>query len=114
LGERRLLVYQFGRDVTFLIEGEMTPVAEQLEIRVNNIETTGLRLRRGMVGGYPSGEWAVLVEVPTLGYLELDDKPDFVIEIKDPNVPKRQRVWKRVTLGELVMWLQNMGVMGAR
>jgi hypothetical protein len=89
-------------------------VAEQLEIRVNDVETTGLRLRRGMIGGHPSGEWTVLVEVPVLGYIELDDKPDFIIEIKDPTTPKKQRAWKKVSLAQLISWLQNMGVMGSK
>ena len=89
-------------------------VLDQLEIRVNDVETTGLRLRRGMVGGHPSGTWTVLVEVPVLGYIELDDKPDFNIEIKDPTVPKKQRSWEKVSLSELVTRLESMGVMGAR
>ena len=88
-------------------------VLEQLEIRVNDVETTGLRLRRSMVEGHPSGSWTVLVEVPALGYIELDEKPDFSIEIKDPTIPKKQRAWKKVSLSELVEWLESMGVMGA-
>jgi len=79
---------------------------EDLELRVNGIEVTGLNFRRGMVHGYPSGPWEVLVEVPILGYLELDDKPDFVIEVKDPG-----KSWRRVSLVELVTWLQSFGLM---
>jgi hypothetical protein len=86
---------------------------EQIEIRINNIETTGLKLRRGMVAGFPNGPWEVLVEVPEIGYIELDDKPDFVIEIKDPFLPKKQRAWKRVTFTELVKWLESLGITGA-
>lgn len=85
-------------------------VLEQIEIRVNDVETTGLRLHRRMVNGYPSGPWDVSVEIPNLGYIELDEKPDFIIEVKDPLVPKRQRVWKRVTLEGLATWLRSLGV----
>jgi hypothetical protein len=91
----------------------MSATIEQLELRINNVDTTGLRLRRGLVEGFPTGPWEVLVEVPTLGYIELDDKPDFVIEIKDPFVPKKKRAWKRVSLTELVKWLESLGLTGA-
>lgn len=83
---------------------------EQLEMRVNDVEITGLRLRHGM----ESTSWIVLVEIPGLGYIELDDKPDFNIEIKDPAVAKKQRTWKKVSLAELVTRLESIiGAMGA-
>jgi len=80
---------------------------DQIQIRVNGIEVTGLNFRRGMVHGYPSGPWEVLVEVPILGYLELDDKPDFVIEVKDPAIHD----WHRVTLVGFMTWMQGLGLM---
>ncbi len=85
-------------------------VLDQLEIRINGIDTTGLRMHRRMVEGYPSGPWDVLVEVPILGYIELDDKPDFVIEFKDPTLPAKSRTWNKVSLAELVNWLESSGV----
>jgi hypothetical protein len=84
---------------------------EQLEIRVNDVETIGLKLRRRMVDGYPAGSWEVLVEFPILGYFPLDDQPDFIIEVKDPLLPKKQRTWQKLTLDELVIWLKNLGVL---
>lgn len=85
-------------------------VVEQLEIKVNGVETTGLRLQRLIVDGYPTNAWEVLVEDPVIGYFPLDEKPDFIIEIKDPLTPVKKRTWKKVTLPELIAWLQNLGV----
>jgi hypothetical protein len=84
-------------------------VEQSIDIRVNGVEATGLRLRRGMVNGHPSGPWDVLVEIPNLGYIPLDDKPDFIIETHTgPEV--RNRVWKKVALAELITMLQSLGV----
>lgn len=85
----------------------MATAAENLELRVNGVVPTGLRVQRRMEDGYPSGPWDVLVEIPNLGYIELDEKPDFIIEMKESS---RKRKWKRVTLPELVAWLQSHGV----
>ena len=86
------------------------PVSD-LEIKVNGIVTTGLRLQRAVVDGYPTNAWEVLVCDPIIGYFPLDEKPDFTIEILDPlDPPRKRRMWKRVTLQELLACLQNLGV----
>jgi len=89
----------------------MTQEQSELEIRVNGIEVSKLRLQLRWVEGYPARNWAVLVEIPNLGYIELDEKPDFKIEVKDPRVPYDQRSWRQVTLPELLQWLSSLGIL---
>lgn len=79
---------------------------DQLELRVNGILATGLRIQHATVDGYPSNQWEVLVEDPVIGYFPLDDKPDFTIEVRKS---KRHR-WQQKTLPELLSWLQSLGV----
>lgn len=80
--------------------------ATSLELRVNGLEMTGIRVQRATVDGYPSDQWEVLVEDPRLGFFPLDEKPDFFIEVRES---KRHR-WKQKTLSELLSWLQSLGV----
>jgi hypothetical protein len=84
---------------------------ENIEIRVNGVEVTGLSFHRRMQQGYPTGPWDVSVEIPKLGYIELDDQPDFIIEIKDPTLEDDKRVWERKTLAQLMGLLKNFGAM---
>jgi hypothetical protein len=84
---------------------------ESIEIRINGIEATGLRLQQQWIDGYPSNSWTALVEIPNLGYIELDEKPDFIIEVKDPREPAVQQSWRRVTLSELLQWLASFGIL---
>lgn len=97
-------------------------VGPNLNIRVNGITISHLKLRRQLVNGAPVGKLEVVIQDPVLGMFAIDDNEDvpagaprFVIEIQDTSIPAAERCklkskgWKIISVTDLLSTLESIG-----
>ena len=74
-----------------------------LRVRVDGLEVQTLRLRRGMVRGFPCGPREIVVKDASLGTFALND--DFIIEVLN-----QEGFWQNTTVTNLLSLLESKGV----
>lgn len=70
-----------------------------IKVRVTGLPARGVKLRRKIIEGRLSNVQELAFTLPGLGTMALDD--DFRVEIYDMSLPKGERRWVEVAVGDL-------------
>lgn len=99
-------------------------MATQVQVRVNGIQISRMRVRRKLVNGVPAGDFELVIEDPILGMFAIDDNQDipygassFLLEVKDMTIPAAERNrmpskgWKKINEEDLLNTLIQIGAL---